>query len=79
MKILSRNQQDEIINLLQDILVKTSYVTRSNSTVFDIVTDSCEQIAKTVEDKSGVFAMRETLTRIRLKKDFEDMERRIGK
>lgn len=44
MKILSRNQQDEIICLLQDILVKTAYVSQNNSTVFDIVYDSCFKI-----------------------------------
>ena len=76
MKVLLRDSQDEIINQLVGII--EDVYKRNNQTLAESLFTRCKRIAKHIDSNKGVFEMEKALVDIRLEKQFQDMERRIG-
>lgn len=77
MKIILRDSQDEIINQLVGII--EDVYKRNNQTLAESLFTRCKRIANHIDSNKGVFEIEKALVDIRLEKQFQDMERRIGK
>lgn len=77
MKVLLQDSQDEIINQLVGII--EDVYKRNNQTLAESLFTRCKRIANHIDSNKGVFEMEKALLNIRIEKQYNDMERMIGK
>lgn len=77
MKMLLRTTQDDAINCLASLIYDLYSLPEAE--MRKSIVGRCKYLAEIVDRESGKFKMEKVLVDIKLEKQLEDMERRIGK